>query len=156
MTTLTGTTTGGAEIDGIAPVDSATACRLAGDAPGWDRVMTDPVSGTVLEVDRYEPLAAQRRFLQARDVHCRFAGCRRAARFCQIDHNHEHQHGGRTCLDNLAHFCVRHHTMKTETGWTVRQLSGGSLEWSSPLGFSYRDDPPPRVVFVPDSDPPPF
>jgi len=156
VTTLTGLMADGAELDGIAPVDSDTARRLAGDATGWDRLMTDPVRGTVLDVDRYEPLTAQRRFLRARDVHCRCPGCRRPARFCQIDHNDERQHGGRTRLGNLAHFCVRHHTMKTETDWRVRQLPGGSLEWTSPLGFSYRDDPPPRVVFVPDTGSPPF
>ena len=45
VTTLTGVTSGGAELDGVAPVDPATARRLAGEAPGWDRVMTDPVTG---------------------------------------------------------------------------------------------------------------
>lgn len=156
VTTCTGVTPGGGELNGRAPVDSETARRLAGDAPGWDRVMTDPVSGTVLDVDRYKPLAGQQRFLQARDVHCRYPGCRRPARECQLDHNQERQHGGRTTLSNLASFCLRHHTLKTETEWTVEQLPGGSLEWTSPLGFTYRDDPPPRVVFLPDPDPAPF
>jgi hypothetical protein len=158
VTTLTGVTSGGGELDGRAPVDTETARRLAGNAPGWDRVMTDPVTGTVLEVDRYEPLASQRRFLDTRDVHCRCPGCRQPARRCHRDHNEEYQHGGKTKLCNLCNFCVRHHTLKTETGWTVIQLAGGSLEWTSPLGFTYRDDPPPRVVFLPDPDeaPAPF
>ncbi|MFG6476644.1 DUF222 domain-containing protein [Microbacterium sp. P06] len=158
VTTLTGVTSGGGELDGLAPIDSETARRFAGEAPGWDRVMTDPVTGTVLEVDRYKPLASQQRFLDTRDVRCRCPGCRTPARGCQLDHNDEYQHGGETKLCNLANFCLRHHTMKTETGWTVRQLLGGSLEWTSPLGFTYRDDPPPRVVFLPEPDPapPPF
>jgi hypothetical protein len=152
VTTLTGVTSGGGELDGRAPVDTQTARRLAGNAPGWDRVMTDPATGTVVEVDRYEPLASQRRFLDTRDVHCRCPGCRQPARRCQHDHNEEYQHGGKTKLCNLCNLCVRHHTLKTETGWTVTQLAGGSLAWTSPLGFSYRDDPPPRVVFLPDSE----
>lgn len=155
VTTLTGVTGNGAELDGRAPVDPDTARRLAGDAPGWDRVMTDPVKGTVLEVDRYHPSASQQRFLDARDPHCRFPGCRQPAKRCQLDHNHEHQHGGATRLGNLSNLCVRHHTMKTETAWTVRQLDGGSLEWTSPLGFTSPDEPVPRVVFVPEPDPDP-
>jgi hypothetical protein len=158
VTTLTGVTSGGGELDGRAPVDTETARRLARDAPGWDRVMTDPVTGTVLEVDRYEPLASQRRFLDTRDVHCRCPGCRQPARHCHRDHNDEYQHGGKTKLCNLCNLCVRHHTLKTETGWTVTQLAGGSLQWTSPLGYTYPDDPPPRVVFLPDPDevPAPF
>lgn len=154
--TLAGTTFGGAELDGRAAVDTETARRLAGSAPGWDRVFTDPVTGTVCEVDRYTPSAAQRRFLLARDVHCRAPGCRRPARYSQIDHNQEHHEGGRTRLDNLAGFCVRHHTVKTETEWVVRQLRGGTLVWTSPLGHEYTVPAPPRVVFTAAEDPPPF
>jgi hypothetical protein len=156
VTTLTGTTTGGGELNGRSPVDTETARRLAGGAPGWDRVMTDPVRGTVLEVDRYKPLASQERFLNSRDVRCRAPGCFTPAMRCDIDHNHEWHEGGRTSLGNLSNFCKRHHTLKTETEWTVRQLEGGDLEWTSPLGFSYPDRAAPRVVFVPDGPPPPL
>lgn len=156
VTTMTGTTTAGAELDGVAPVDPETARRLAGDAPGWDRVMTHPVTGLVLAVDRYQPSAEQRRFLRARDQHCRFPGCRRPARQCDHDHTHDHALGGRTAIGNLACFCRRHHTLKHATDWTVRQLPGGTLEWTSPAGARYMDDPPRRVVFLPSADPPPF
>jgi hypothetical protein len=151
VTTLTGVTTGGGQLDGRSPVDSATACRLAGNAPGWDRVMTDPVRGTVIDVDKYNPLASQQRFLDARDVHCRGLGCRQPVRRSQLDHNLEYHEGGSTSIHNLCHLCVRHHTLKTETAWTVTQLPGGTLEFTSPLGFTYRDDPPTRVVFLPDA-----
>ncbi|WP_342001767.1 HNH endonuclease [Microbacterium sp. LWH7-1.2] len=156
VTTLTGVTTGGAELDGRAPVDAETARRLAGDAPGWDRVMTDPVTGIVLTVDRYQPSAEQKRFLHARDQHCRFPGCRRPARSCDHDHTQDFALGGPTEICNLACFCKRHHTLKHNTDWTVRQLPGGTLEWTSPAGAHYLEDPPARVVFVPSADPPPF
>ncbi|WP_349426381.1 DUF222 domain-containing protein [Microbacterium sp. LWS13-1.2] len=149
VTTLTGVTSGGAELDGVAPVDPATARRLAGDAPGWDRVMTDPVTGMVLAVDRYQPSAAQQRYLNARDPHCRFPGCRRPARLCDDDHTHDHARGGPTDIRNLACLCRRHHTLKHATDWTVRQLPGGTLEWTSPAGRPYLDHPPRRVGFVP-------
>lgn len=156
VSTLTGVTDTGASLDGRSPIDPDTARRLAGGAVGWDRVMVHPVSGTVLDVDRYEPTAAQRRFLRARDQHCRAPGCRQPAHRCQIDHNHEHHEGGPTALRNLAHFCVRHHTLKSETPWTVHQRDDGTLEFTSPLGNVYEDPPPPRVMFVPSGDPAPF
>jgi hypothetical protein len=41
--------------------------------------------------------------------------------------------------------------MKQFTAWKVRQLGGGVLEWTSPLGTTYIDTPPaPTVHFVPD------
>ncbi|WP_125132809.1 HNH endonuclease signature motif containing protein [Microbacterium sp. 10M-3C3] len=156
VTTLAGTTDAGAMLNGQVPIDPATARRLAGDAPGWDRILCHPVTGTVLATDRYTPTAEQIRFLRARDQHCRMPGCRQPATRCHIDHNHERQHGGRTDIGNLCHLCVRHHTLKTETEWTVTQRADGVLEFTSPHGRTYREPPPPRVIFVPDTDPPPF
>ena len=118
---------GGASIDGLTPIDPDTARHLAARAPGWDRLLCDPVTGSVLEVDRYAPTTSQRRFLAARDRHCRAPGCRAPIARCQIDHNHEAHEGGPTRLDNLCHLCVRHHTLKTETGWTVTQERDGTL-----------------------------
>ncbi|MHA0111389.1 hypothetical protein ACXYUI_30415, partial [Klebsiella pneumoniae] len=79
----------GASLDGLTPIDPQTARHLAARAPGWDRVLCDPVTGTVLEVDRYSPTTSQRRFLAARDRHCRAPGCRAPIGRCQLDHNHE-------------------------------------------------------------------
>jgi hypothetical protein len=156
VSTLTGATDAGATVNGQVPVDPHTARWLAGDAPGWDRLLCDPVTGTIRAVDRYTPVAAQRRHIQARDQHCRMPGCRQPAQRCQIDHNHEFHDGGATDIGNLALLCTRHHTLKTETEWTVRQLADGTLEFTSPLAEHYTEKPPPRVVFVPDDRPPPF
>jgi Domain of unknown function (DUF222) len=155
ITTLTGVTQGGVEIDGRAPIDPETARLLAGTTTAWDRVMYDPVTSVVVAVDRYHPTPAQRRLLEARDRHCRFPGCRMPARRCQIDHNHEHHDGGPTHICNLCCCCVGHHTMKTETDWTVRQLPGGRLEWSTPSGRIHIDEPA-KVIFTLSTDPPPF
>ena len=51
-------------------------------------------------------------------------------------------------VGNLAHLCQRHHSMKQFTPWKVRQLPGGVLEWTSPLGRCYTDASPRRVMFV--------
>ncbi|WZH38991.1 MAG: DUF222 domain-containing protein [Microbacterium enclense] len=150
--TLIGRTDAGASVAGRSPIDPETARHLAAHAPGWDRILCDPVTGTVLEVDRYNPTSAQRRYLAARDQHCRAPGCRAPLTRCQLDHNHEAQHGGPTRLTNLCHLCVRHHTLKTETAWTVSQDRDGTLRFRSPLGQRASETPPPRVLFLPDSD----
>lgn len=148
--TLLGLADAGAAVAGRSPIDPETARHLAAHAPGWDRVLCDPVTGTVLEVDRYSPTAAQRRYLAARDQHCRAPGCRAPLTRCQLDHNHEAQHGGATKLTNLCHLCVRHHTLKTETAWTVSQEPDGTLRFESPLGQRTTETPPPRILFLPD------
>ncbi|MFD8770490.1 DUF222 domain-containing protein [Microbacterium oxydans] len=77
-----------AELDGVVPIDTATARALAGLVSGWDRVLTHPISGEMLAVDRYRPNARLRRHLRARDQRCRFPGCGIVARKCDLDHNH--------------------------------------------------------------------
>ncbi|MBD8022812.1 HNH endonuclease signature motif containing protein [Microbacterium gallinarum] len=135
-------------LTGRAPIDPESARRLLGAATLWDRVLTDPVSGDVIAVDRRFPTEAQRRHLRARDEHCRFPGCRMPVWRSDIDHTIDHQHGGATAHTNLAHLCRRHHTLKHHTPWQVAQHAGGVLEWTSPLGRRYLDRPPPCVRFV--------
>ena len=154
--TLAGVQETGATLAGYGPIDPETARRLAADAPGWDRVMTHPVTGAVLAVDRYRPSADLLRVLRVRDEHCRFPGCRQPVRRCDVDHTHDAALGGETHIDNLAHLCRRHHTLKHATDWHVRQLGGGSLEWTSPTGLVYIDVPTPTLRFIPSGDPPPF
>ncbi|MDD7930630.1 HNH endonuclease signature motif containing protein [Microbacterium thalli] len=144
--TLTGQDDGPADLVGRSPIDAATARELAGDNTAWDRLLTHPVTGTVLECDAYQPTAAMRRLLRARDRHCRFPGCRQPAIRCEIDHTHAASDGGPTCVGNLAHLCKRHHDVKHHTRWRVRQLAGGLLVWTSPTGRVYREDAPPPVV----------
>ncbi|WP_425563145.1 DUF222 domain-containing protein [Microbacterium jejuense] len=135
---------------GYGPIDSETARRLAAGEPGWERVMTSPVTGAVLAVDRYRPGPALHRFLAARDEHCRFPGCRRPVWRCDVDHTHPAAHGGPTRHDNLAHLCRRHHVLKTIDAWTVEQTSPGVLVWTSPTGRRHTDRPEPVVRFTAD------
>ncbi len=153
---LAGVTDEPAQLVGRCPIDAETARQLARHAPGWDRVLADPITGCVLAVDRYTPSADMKRFLRARDQHCRFPGCRQPAHRCDRDHTLDYALGGVTDVCNLACLCKRHHTLKGETAWTVRQLGGGVLEWTSPGGHVYIDKPPPAVHFTPNTDPPPF
>lgn len=145
---------------GYGPIDDDLARRLAGLAPGWDRVFFDVCTGEPLSVDRYRPSAAIKRFLAARDERCRAPGCNRPVYRCDADHTIAASVGGCTCDENLANFCRRHHICKHHTAWRVQQLGHGVIEWIGPTGRRYSDRPPAMVRFVPtiatDTDPPPF
>ncbi|MBA8816817.1 hypothetical protein FHX48_001910 [Microbacterium halimionae] len=150
-TTLAGTSSTPADLSGLSLVDPESARRLAGTAPGWDRVFTRPVTGTVVAVDRYRPSDQLKRQLRARDQHCRFVGCRMPTHRCDIDHTVDAALGGPTHQHNLAHLCRRHHSLKHASKWTVKQKGDGVLEWTSPTGRSYTDKPP-WVAFEPDPE----
>ena len=150
--TLAGTDDRPAELDGYGPLDPDIARALAGRHTGWSRLFLDP-AGLVVETDTYTPTEAMRRFLRARDQHCRFPGCRMPVHRCEIDHNHDHARGGRTRLDNLSHFCTTHHSLKhpdidDRHRWTAQQGPGGEVTWTSPLNRQYTDPPRRRVMFV--------
>jgi hypothetical protein len=144
-----------AELTGHAPIDTATALRLAGTVSGWDRVLTHPVTGTVVAVDRYRPTDHLRRVLRVRDEHCRFPGCRMPTRRCDIDHTIAREHDGPTELGNLAHLCRRHHTLKHHSAWRVRQTPDGVLHWTSPTGKRYPDLPARTLTFTTEPEPEP-
>jgi hypothetical protein len=144
-----------AELTGHAPIDTATALRLAGTASGWDRVLTHPVTGTVLAVDRYRPTDHLKRVLRVRDEHCRFPGCRIPTQRCDIDHTIAREHDGPTELGNLAHLCRRHHTLKHHSAWRVRQTPDGVLHWTSPTGKRYPDLPARTLTFTTEPEPEP-
>lgn len=158
-TTLTGDDERPTELDGHGPLLPDAARALAGSTAGWTRLFLDP-AGLVTETDTYTPTEPMRRFLRARDQHCRFPGCRMPVHRCDIDHNHDHALGGQTAVDNLAHFCRTHHTLKHPdlpdfARWTARQLPDQTVEWISPAGTSYPDRAPRRVMFVPSGAEPP-
>ncbi|BDV31790.1 hypothetical protein Microterr_24500 [Microbacterium terricola] len=152
--TMTGAGTEPCLLAGYGPISPDTARILAAQSPVWERVLTDPATGQILAVDRYRPTAAITRFLQVRDEHCRFPGCRRRAHRCDIDHTHDHATGGKTTVCNLAHLCKRHHTLKHAAPWTVQQIAAGVLVWTSPSGRKHTDRPEPQVRFVPDENTP--
>ena len=148
-----------AALVGHGPIDADTARNLAeATAVPWDRVITHPVSGEVLRTDTYHRTAAIDRHLRARDRHCRWPGCTTPAVRCEVDHTRDHALGGPTNVTNLAHLCQRHHTQKQFTRWKVHQLPAGVLEWTSPTGRVYTDEPlpySPAVRFLPNDPTPP-
>ena len=133
---------GGSEpgtLEGVGPIDAATARKLTAHAPSLYRLLTDPETGAALSMSRTsyripEPL---RRWLRLRDETCRFPMCRIRAGRCDLDHTRDWLHDGPTDHDNLAHLSRGHHTLKHHGGWHVRQPRPGVLEWTSYLGRSY-------------------
>ncbi|NLB47752.1 MAG: HNH endonuclease [Microbacteriaceae bacterium] len=138
-----------AALAGYGPIDTMTARFLASCTTTWDQVQVHPITGNVITVDTYRPSAAQRRFLAARDQHCRFPGCRVPIHRADIDHTIAAADGGKTATTNLAVLCRRHHTMKHATPWRVAQNECGDLTWVSPTGRLHRARPTSRVRFMP-------
>lgn len=141
--TLLGHSDEPASLEGYGPIDYDTALELAACAPSFIRILTHPETGTVLSVgrERYRPPSDLRTWLRVSDVTCRFPGCSRSARICELDHTCDWQFGGETAYDNLAHLCCAHHNLKHHTGWTVEQLPGRVLRWTSPTGHVYLTEP---------------
>lgn len=131
-------------LDGRVLVDADTIRALAADTITWERLFLHPVTGIPITVDTYQPTRAMRRWLKARDGRCRWPGCNNPVTRADTDHTRAYADGGPTALANLAHLCRRHHTMKHATRWTVQQLADGILQWTSPLGNIYRDEPEPQ------------
>jgi hypothetical protein len=141
--TLLGASDEPATLEGYGPIDAGTARWLAAQAPSFMRLLTHPETGVALSLGRtrYAVPRDLRTWLRVRDGTCRFPGCSRAARSCEVDHTDDWQYGGETRYDNLAHLCKSHHNLKHHTGWRVEQVGGGVLEWTSPLGKKYVVEP---------------
>ncbi len=131
------------ELDGYGPIPAQLARRIAADPTGtWRRLVTDPLGG-VIDVgrDAYEPPQNLTEHVIARDRTCRFPGCRRRARRCEIDHQTPWGQDGRTNECNLECLCSRHHHLKHEAGWTVLGNPNDPLLWITPTGHTYLDPP---------------
>jgi Domain of unknown function (DUF222) len=145
VSTLLGVDDAPAELEGYGPITAAVARRLAADSTGtWRRLVTDPLSGTLLDYGRctYRPPANLRDFVIARDQQCTFPGCTRKARRCDLDHGVAWPGGG-TNACNLAPLCRRHHRAKHLAGWRWQRQPDGAYRWISPTGHEYVERPPP-------------
>jgi hypothetical protein len=86
--------------------------------------------------------------IRARDKHCRFPGCRRPARHCDLDHTIPFvKVGGRlvgpgTVYSNLGALCRFHHQIKAMPGWHLEQERGRFI-WTTPKGMRFVTYPPP-------------
>lgn len=164
--TLTGADDGPADLVGHGPIPADLAREIAlGDGSVWRRLITDPLSGALLDYGRttYHPPAALADHVRARDQYCRFPHCRRRATDAELDHAVAWADGGDTSAASLHAFCLHHHKLKHHAGWRVEAHPDGRLTWITPAGHRYTtephdhrpepaSDPPPAA----EPDPPPF
>jgi hypothetical protein len=141
------------ELAGYGPIPASVARMLAGDAT-WRRLLTDPVSGVLLDYGRttYRPPAALADFVRARDHRCIFPGCSRPADSCDIDHRKRYPEGP-TCPDNLDCLCRHHHRLKHEGGWKINFINGVHV-WTTPTGAEHTRKPEPTAPPQPPPVPP--
>jgi hypothetical protein len=84
----------------------------------------------------YEPSPRLRSWTRARDATCRFPGCALPAEKTELDHVVPHRISRRTAVDNLQCVCSRHHRTKHTDGWTAQLHPDGTVEWTTPAGFT--------------------
>ena len=147
LSTLIGLDDQPADLTGFGPISAEQARALAAGGT-WRRLVTDPLSGTVLDVGRtrYRPPKGLAEHVTARDALCAGPGCSVPAHRCDLDHTTEY-HGtpangstapGTTSADNLGPLSGRCHRLKTDGGFTLRQVAPGTFEWHTPAGLDYR------------------
>jgi hypothetical protein len=134
--TLMGQSEEPGELDGYGPVDAETVRRLAGTAMSFLRILTHPHTGIVLDVSAtaFRVPAALKKYLQLRDGTCRFPGCNRSARHCDLDHTRDTQFGGPTIATNLHHLCPANHNLKHFSAWTVTATPDGRFSQETQTG----------------------
>ena len=125
-------TPAGTDLAGYGPLSPAHADQLC---TGVARIHLDRPAPSI----GYRPGVRLTRWVQTRDRHCRFPGCRRPAIHCDLDHLIPWPTGS-TVEQNLAALCRYHHRLKTHTGWKVQRLPGRTLRWTSPRGHIYISD----------------
>ncbi|MGH8774272.1 MAG: DUF222 domain-containing protein [Jiangellaceae bacterium] len=164
-TTLLGLDDLPGELAGFGPIPAEVARRLAADGT-WQRLLTDPASGVVLDYGRtrYEPPADLVEHVNARDQTCRWPGCERPAERCECDHSEPYPLGP-TAAGNLGALCKAHHLVKHRSRWRVRQPEPGRFTWTSATGHIYVEEtepvaepgpPRPPPASKPELDVPPF
>ncbi|PYG01587.1 protein of unknown function [Georgenia satyanarayanai] len=149
-----------AELEGYGPITPDVARALAMSADTWQRIVTDPLSGEVLDVGRtrYRPPAALAEFVRARDRSCVIPGCSTPAHSCDLDHVVPFPEGP-TSAFNLGAGCRPDHLVKTLGQFRLEHLGGGTFRWTTPSGHVYQRDHHGRVTWVrtgTDTTDPPF
>lgn len=144
ITMLMGLSDDPAHLRGYGPIPASMARAIAAQGT-WRRLLTDPATGTVLDVGTttYTPPADLIRHIHARDQHCRYPGCTRPANQSDIDHVVPFPHGP-TANTNLVALCRRHHRYKHHhPSVHLEHPEPGTLNWRMPTGHTYTVTPEP-------------
>jgi hypothetical protein len=159
-----GRSTEQAILGGYGPIAMELAKSLAGDATSMTRVMTDPITGVRLAMDRttYAPPADLARWVRIRDGRTRFPGRSTPAHLADIDHAREWQDGGPTDARNLITLDRPSHNAKTAGLYTDELLDSGIAGFTDAWGHRFQDppqdpmDPAPPELLARDDETCPF
>lgn len=133
-----------ARIVGGDTIDPLTAKQLFLDTATFRRLITDPLTGIVIDMDRrsYRPTRAQRDWLILHHGTCSRDGCSRLAVDADIDHDRPWAHGGHTNLTDLRPLCPRDHVHRHRTKAIYRTRPDRTVEITTPTGFTSTAPPP--------------
>lgn len=124
---------------GHGPIDADTARKLLLEAGEFTRIITDPVTGVILDMDRRsrKVTRAQREWLMLLHSSCARDGCSRPAVDAEIDHFCEFHGPGRglTNIDNLGPLCEPEHKLRGTTGIRFDRRPDGSIGLQFPTGY---------------------
>ncbi len=135
---------------GYGPIPAGLAREWLTQATTWARLVTDPVTGHLLDYGptvRFAPHPL-RRFITTRDQTCRFPHCRAPAQHAEIDHHPPWRHdgtGGHTSARDTHALCAHHHHLKTHGGWTIHHRDHAHTVWASPNGRLITTQTPPAL-----------
>lgn len=145
--TLAGLNNDPAQLAGHGAIPAWVAREIAADpASVWRRIVTDPLTGTPVDVGRrrYRPPKVTDEFVRVRDRECRFPGCHRPSQFGDLDHAKEWSRDGETTADNLIGYCRRHHRLRHSPGWLYKlNRETQHLTIRTPSGQEFSSGPEP-------------
>ncbi|MFT4158011.1 MAG: HNH endonuclease signature motif containing protein, partial [Microbacterium sp.] len=127
-----------AAIVGGDTIDPVTAAQLFVDTPAFRRVITDPIQGITVTMDRrtYRPTTAQRDWLILTHGTCSRDGCHRLAVDTDIDHDTPWATGGTTDQENLRPLCPRDHTHRHRTRANFHTRPDRTTQVTTPTGHT--------------------
>ncbi|WP_344867510.1 DUF222 domain-containing protein [Amycolatopsis ultiminotia] len=131
-----------AELAGHGHIPAELARHIAtGPDTTLRRVITDPLTGQVIEVGkfRYRPSVDVEEFVRVRDRECRQPGCPRPAQNCVT----ESTGSSATDADSTLSYCIRHRRLKDRADWQYQVLGDGRLAITTPTGQKVEAMPPP-------------
>ncbi|WP_245573243.1 DUF222 domain-containing protein [Amycolatopsis benzoatilytica] len=131
-----------AELTGHGHIPAELARHIAtGPDTTLRRVITDPLTGQVIEVGkfRYRPNIDVDELIRVRDRECRQPGCPRPAQSCVT----EATGSDPTDTDSTLSYCRRHRRLKNRADWTYQVLEDGKLVVTTPTGETAESTAPP-------------
>ena len=157
LRTLQGLNDDFALLDG-APIPAVVGRDLARGIRRWRRMITDPVTGHLLDYGRSqylpEPLL---RYVGARDGICRAPFCNAPGTRSEVDHATGWVNGGNSDPANTGLLCrCTDHALKTDTGfWRITDgQADGSATFTTERGQSFNVPPRPFLHDPADTKPP--